>query len=213
MADALLETEPSSNGIARPSLQVRRLPVAGLELLTVPYFVAPDECRALCALIDRDRRPSTLANHNGSGEYRTSETCDLPDVEPVVRRVDEAICALLGFDKELGEPIQGQRYAVGQEFREHTDTFNPGSMDYLIHCGERGQRTWTAMVYLNDVAAGGGTRFKKINKTFQPSAGTLLAWNNLRPDSEPNMLALHQGMKVRAGVKYILTKWFRQRPR
>jgi prolyl 4-hydroxylase len=35
--------------------------------------------------------------------------------------------------------------------------------------------------------------------------------NNLLPDGRPNPATLHQGMKVRKGTKYVLTKWFRQR--
>jgi prolyl 4-hydroxylase len=31
------------------------------------------------------------------------------------------------------------------------------------------------------------------------------------PDNRPNPSTLHQGMKVRGGTKYVLTKWFRER--
>jgi prolyl 4-hydroxylase len=58
---------------------------------------------------------------------------------------------------------------------------------------------------------GGATRFRATGKTIQPEAGKLLAWNNLLPDGRPNPATLHQGMKVRKGTKYVLTKWFRQR--
>ena len=68
------------------------------------------------------------------------------------------------------------------------------------------------MVYLNQPEDGGATRFKIIGKTVQPETGKLLAWNNLLPDGNPNPATMHQGMKVRRGTKYILTKWFRQRP-
>jgi prolyl 4-hydroxylase len=68
------------------------------------------------------------------------------------------------------------------------------------------------MVYLNAPEEGGATRFKTIGKTVQPKAGKLLAWSNLLPDGSPNPATLHQGMKVRRGVKYIITKWFRERP-
>jgi prolyl 4-hydroxylase len=67
------------------------------------------------------------------------------------------------------------------------------------------------MVYLNEPDDGGATRFKLIGKTVQPETGKLLAWNNLLADGRPNPATLHQGMKVRRGTKYILTKWFRER--
>ena len=68
------------------------------------------------------------------------------------------------------------------------------------------------MIYLNEPEDGGATRFKTIGKTIQPEAGKLITWNNLLPDGRPNPATLHQGMKVRRGTKYVLTKWFRERP-
>ena len=47
--------------------------------------------------------------------------------------------------------------------------------------------------------------------TFQAEPGTLVAWNNLLGDGTPNPATLHQGMRVRKGTKYIVTKWFRER--
>ena len=67
------------------------------------------------------------------------------------------------------------------------------------------------MIYLNEGMAGGGTRFKVIGKTFQPETGKLVCWNNRRPDGRPNPTTLHHGMKVRKGVKYVITKWYRER--
>lgn len=189
---------------------VKRVPTRELELFMVPGFLDQASCDALIGSIDRDRRPSTIADDVGIEGFRTSETCELRNSDPHVAAVDAAICRLMSIPARLGEPIQGQRYAVGQEFRPHTDTFNPGNADFYLHCADRGQRTWTAMVYLNDVPAGGATRFKAIGKTIQPQRGLLLAWNNLHADGRPNDSTLHHGMKVRSGTKYILTKWFRE---
>jgi prolyl 4-hydroxylase len=66
------------------------------------------------------------------------------------------------------------------------------------------------MCYLNVPEDGGATRFKTIGKTIHPETGKLVCWNNLLPDGSPNPATLHQGMKVRRGTKYVLTKWFRQ---
>ena len=129
----------------------------------------------------------------------------------MVAKVEEAIAALLGLPLALGEPIQGQRYAPGQEFKPHTDTFEPTGADFFVHCAARGNRSWTAMIYLNEPEQGGATRFKAVGKIVQPETGKLLAWNNLLSDGRPNPATLHQGMKVRQGTKYILTKWFRER--
>jgi prolyl 4-hydroxylase len=189
---------------------VQRVPTRDLELFIVRNFLEAETCGALIERIDEKRRPSEIADDLGIANFRTSETCDLDGSDPVVADVDRRICELLGLPPEAGEQLQGQRYAPGQEFKPHTDTFEPGGYDFYIHTADRGQRTWTAMVYLNQPEDGGATRFKVINKTVQPETGKLLAWNNLLPDGQPNPATLHQGMKVRRGTKYVLTKWFRE---
>lgn len=195
---------------SRPGVQ--RVPSAKLTLFLKRDFLDADDCAALIALIDAGRRPSTISDPNGDTAFRTSETCDLDGWHPVVRRVEAAIADFTGLEPAFGEPIQGQRYAVGQEFKAHTDYFEPNGVDFLKFCSVAGNRTWTVMIYLNEPEAGGATRFKAIDKIVQPEAGKLLAWNNRRPDRSLNPATIHHGMKVRAGVKYVITKWFRERP-
>jgi len=199
---------PAARLAATPGVQ--RVPTRELELFVVRDFLDPEACAALIQRIDERRRPSGIADDVGIDNFRTSETCDLDWHDPLVGEVDRKISALLGLPLLASEPIQGQRYAPGQEFRPHTDTFEPGGYDFFLHTAETGQRTWTAMIYLNKPDDGGATRFKTIGKTIQPEQGKLLAWNNLLPDGRPNPATLHQGMKVRRGTKYILTKWFRE---
>jgi prolyl 4-hydroxylase len=201
---------PAEKLIATAGAQ--RVPTSELELFIVRGFLDEATCSALIGLIDDNRRPSTIADDVGIANFRTSETCDLDWHVPIVGEVDRKIAALLGLPLQASEPLQGQRYAPGQEFKPHTDTFEPGGYDFLVHTAESGQRTWTAMIYLNEPDDGGATRFKRIGKTVQPETGKLLAWNNLLPSGRPNPATLHQGMKVRRGTKYVLTKWFRQRP-
>jgi prolyl 4-hydroxylase len=200
--------------IARLSAQpgIQKVPSSKLTLLIRRHFIDPETCAALIAHIDAHRRPSTISDHNGDNAFRTSETCDLPLSDPLVARVDAMIADFTGLDPAHGEPMQGQRYAVGQEFKAHTDYFEPQGVDYERYCGVAGNRTWTAMVYLNEPEAGGATRFKAIDKTIQPETGKLVCWNNRRPDGSLNPATLHHGMKVRAGTKYIVTKWYRERP-
>lgn len=194
---------------AQPAMQ--RVPSPKAAVFQQRRFVPPDLAAELIALIDAGRRPSTIADDNGDAYFRTSETCDLDAGLPAVQRIEALLGALSGIEAAYGEPLQGQRYAEGQEFKPHTDYFTPGGRDYAKYCSLSGNRTWTFMVYLNDVAAGGATRFKLLDKTFQPEAGKLLCWNNRLADGGVNPATLHHGMKVRKGVKYVITKWYRER--
>jgi len=190
---------------------VQRVPTRELDLFILRHFLDEETCSALVQRIDARRRPSEISDDLGIAKFRTSETCDLDGRDALVSKVEQHIAQLLGLDLAASEPLQGQRYAPGQEFMPHTDTFEPGGYDFLVHTGKTGQRTWTAMIYLNEPEDGGATRFKSVGKTVRPETGKLLAWNNLLPDGRPNPATLHQGMKVRRGTKYVLTKWFRER--
>lgn len=195
---------------AHPAMQ--RVPTPRADVFQHKRFVGADLAVELISLIEADRRPSTIADDNGDAAFRTSETCDLAADHPAVQQVETLLTRLSGLDPAFGEPLQGQRYAEGQEFKAHTDYFTPGGRDYERYCALSGNRTWTFMIYLNDVTAGGATRFKMLGKTVQPELGKLLCWNNRLADGGVNPATLHHGMKVRKGVKYVITKWYRERP-
>ncbi len=212
----MITTSDSTSARLATHPGMQRVPAPTAEVFQCRRFVSPDLAAEVIALIEHSRRPSTIADDNGDAYFRTSETCDLAADLPPVQRIEALLGALSGIDPAYGEPLQGQRYDVGQEFKPHTDYFAPGGRDFQRFCALSGQRTWTFMIYLNDVAAGGATRFKLLNKTFQPEAGKLLCWNNRVADGpngeagSVNHATLHQGMKVRKGVKYVITKWYRE---
>jgi len=192
--------------------RVQRVPSKDLTLFIQRDFLSLDECAQVIARIDADSRPSTIADANGDGYFRTSETCDLDHGDPFVAAINARLDSFAGIATQYGEPIQGQRYGVGQEFKAHTDYFEPKGADYDRFCAVAGNRIWTLMVYLNEPAAGGATRFKAIDKIVQPETGKLLAWNNRITPDRFNPASIHHGMKVRSGVKHVITKWYRERP-
>src|SRR5690606_5257141 len=131
---------------------IRRAPTARLEQYMLSRFLDPESCTALIAMIDRDVRPSTIADPNGDTSFRTSTTCDLDHRDPLVGAVNRRLHELTGIALAYGEPLQGQRYDVGQEFKAHTDFFDPHGDDWETYCAVPGQRSWTLMVYLNEPA-------------------------------------------------------------
>ena len=68
------------------------------------------------------------------------------------------------------------------------------------------------MIFLNDVEAGGSTHFPYVGVQIKPRARTLMLWNNLDAAGLANAYTRHAGLPVEAGVKYVITKWFRERP-
>jgi prolyl 4-hydroxylase len=174
-------------------------------------FLDSETCRQMCQKIDDGSYPSPLYEKDKWEDVRTSYSCNLNAYDPLIVEIDRRIAALVGIDRTQGEPLQGQRYQEGQRFREHADFFyvdEPYWQDYEPHGG---QRTWTAMIYLNKPEAGGATRFKLLDFEVEPKPGRILIWNNMALDGSPNPWTLHEGMPVEAGTKYIVTNWYRER--
>jgi len=183
----------------------------GLDLFVVRGACEPELCEALIRLIDADLVPSGLMGPTDDKDFRTSKTCNLRADDPLVLKLEERMQAVIGIQPELGEYPQGQRYEAGQQFKPHYDWLDPNASYWptQVTCG--GQRTWTAMMFLNDPEAGGHTIFTEANVSVRPRAGNLLLWNNLDSDGEVNPRSMHQGSPVVAGVKYVITKWYRER--
>lgn len=186
--------------------------VAGrdLEVFLLMDFLSERECRSFIHTIDTGATAATLYKGTEIDGYRTNSTCHFADNELLVSEVDNRLSELLCMDVALGEPLQGQRYRPGEQFKPHNDYFHEGTSYWEL---ERvsGQRTWTAMIYLNDVE-GGDTRFPAAGLSISPTPGMLVLWNNLDSNGRPNRATLHAGTPVRSGTKYVLTKWYRELP-
>ena len=190
---------------------VYRIPRDELEIFGVADFFSKAECDRLIAIVDVVARPSpTYKGSDASG--RTSYTGDVDPFDPFVLMLQRRIDDLMGIDPALGETIQGQRYEPGQEFRGHYDHFLPSQPFWDAEQKRGGQRSWTAMAYLNAVDEGGTTDFPRVDLSIPPQPGALLIWNNMKRDGTPNPHAMHAGLPVVKGVKYVLTKWYRARP-
>jgi prolyl 4-hydroxylase len=198
--------------ITRPDSGARRFDTDKLQLYTIDGFLSDGECNEMVSIIARHLRPSTITVATPDKAFRVSQTSDLSLIRSaVVEKLDTRIARRLGIRARYSEGIQAQRYEVGGQFKHHTDYFEPGTSEYAQHASMQGNRTWTFMVYLNDVEAGGATHFSAIDHAFMPVKGRAVIWNSLHPDGTVNPDTLHAGLPIEAGHKIIITKWFRER--
>ena len=187
-----------------------RADTAKFTLWYVENFLSADDCTFLIDCVERNRRPSILLSDDPEQNFRTSDSGNLDRWDERVRGIDRRICTLMGLDERQGETLQGQRYAPGQFFRTHHDFFHTDQAYWAVQQAAGGQRTWTAMIYLNQPEQGGETAFTAAGLVVPPRAGLLLIWDNMDANGAPNLYAAHEGRPVEAGVKYIVTKWFRE---
>lgn len=190
---------------------VQRLDTDRADIWAARDFLDPQECSQLRAMIDRTAKPSAVLDHGYTEAWRTSSSGDVDPFDPFIQKVEDRIDTLLGLPHEWGETMQGQRYEVGQEFKYHLDVFWTKADYWKDEAKRGGQRSFTAMAYLNDVDEGGDTMFTAIGLSVPPQQGVLLIWNNNLTDGRPNEDTMHAGMPVVKGKKYVLTKWYRSR--
>lgn len=183
----------------------------GVDLYCVQNFLTIEECGGLIAMIDSGRKPSGLLSATDDPDFRTSESCDLDRWHPFVQGIDLRISDLLAIDPRRGETMQGQRYAVGQQFKGHHDYFHVSEIYWQTEKKRGGQRSWTAMIYLDEPESGGETLFSAAGLKVTPRTAMLLAWNNMDKKGAPNAQALHESLPVIAGQKNVVTKWYRER--
>jgi prolyl 4-hydroxylase len=175
-------------------------------------FFTAEECARLVKVIDRKIGPSALFEGTERDGFRTSSTHYFDAGDPATRELEKRIDAATGIPHQHAEVTQGQRYEAGQQFKHHYDYFTASEPYWQQERRRGGQRSWTAMLFLNDVEEGGETDWPELGLSVKPVAGALLAWNNMGRDGEPNRNTLHAGTPVVKGVKYVITQWYRQDP-
>ena len=189
---------------------VQQVDHAEAQLYLYQGFLSAADCNTMIAKIDADAVPSTLYKGTEQEGFRTSDSCHLNRWDAFIAKVEARMSDVLGIDNTYAETMQGQRYQVGQEFKAHHDFFHP-TQDYWAHEGPSGgQRSWTAMIFLNEPEEGGATEFPHLGLGVRPQAGMMLIWNNVKPDGTLNYKTLHTGTPVARGVKHVITKWYRQ---
>lgn len=216
---AQIQTTPDHAAMKRIGTRVRarleadtraeKLPTDALELYAIADFILPSECERMIAMIDEVAEPSKLYDVGYDTGFRTSYSGNFDPNDPLVMSISSRIDDLLGIDPKNGEPVQGQRYMPGQEFKPHNDWFYTSEKYWQIEKKRGGQRCFTAMAYLNDVEEGGVTEFTNAGIGIPPQKGALLVWNNGTREGQPNEGTMHAGAPVLKGVKYVLTKWYR----
>jgi prolyl 4-hydroxylase len=126
-----------------------------------------------------------------------------PSIEDlVVRSINLRLARLTGTSVSCGEMLHILRYAPGDEYRAHIDAM-PGA---------KNQRVATALIYLNDGYKGGETCFVEQGLTVRGKAGDCLVFRNVDATGRADQRMRHAGMPVASGVKWLASRWIRERP-
>jgi prolyl 4-hydroxylase len=178
--------------------------------------LSPEEC---AEMIERSRyrlkRSTTVNPETGQEDVirnRTSEGIWFQRGEDAfIERIDQRIASLMNWPIENGEGLQILHYNTSGEYRPHFDYFPPDQPGSAVHTARGGQRVATLIVYLNDVQDGGETIFPEAGLSVAGKQGGAVYFRYLNGLRQLDPLTLHGGAPVRAGDKWIMTKWMRER--
>src|SRR5215472_1524108 len=120
---------------------------------------------------------------------------------PWVQAIEKRIADLVGRANNYAEELRGVWYRPGEGYRLHHDAFYPETADFDELVRDGGNRTATAMIYLNTLTQGGETYFPELGLTIAPRAGMLVVWRNLRNDKSPDTWMLHAANPAQAADK------------
>jgi len=173
-------------------------------------FLSKEECEEVIKEVPKFGLSDSQLTVYAEG-FRTSKTAHMLENNKVTKMIEDKIYNVMKIPLCYTEPMQIQKYEIGQEFKPHTDWFQEYVDVEKKIIEEGGQRTWTFMVYLNDTEEGGETIFHNAGIKIKPKTGSAIAWYNLKKDGSGNEDTLHSGAPIIKGEKYVITKWFRDR--
>lgn len=156
-------------------------------------FLTADECQSLIAQGESSSLRLGMTTGSKIG-YRKAKVNWLDENE-IVSKIKKEVAVLSGTDREKQERPHFVRYVEGGEYKEHL---------------EGGDRSKTALVYLNIGFKGGETIFPKLDRIIKPQTGKLVIWDNIDVDGQEDPLSLHAGLPIEIGTKYILVIWIKK---
>lgn len=160
-------------------------------------------------------RSTVVDNESGDSvvdDYRTGQLAPLlPAHDAVVKAIEERIAAVTGTRVAQGEAIQVVKYSEGDQYKVHSDWFDPAQPGSIKQLKFGGQRIATCILYLQMPEEGGETEFPNVTLKVKPVAGDALFFWNLTKEGKPEILASHAGLPPVKGSKVIATRWLRER--
>jgi hypothetical protein len=175
-------------------------------------FLSAEECDYLINLgrdkLERSKvvgskQDEVIADRSSSGYWITYDKSEF---------VDKKIAAVTHLPLNQGEQLHLLHYEKTQQYKPHMDWFPRGLSDAQEEqIKTHGQRIATMIIFLAEVEEGGETWFPKPDIKVKPHKGDAVLFYDLLPHGEEDGEALHGGMPVIKGEKWIVTKWLRQK--
>jgi prolyl 4-hydroxylase len=142
---------------------------------------------------------------------RKSKSTWLYKDDPIIMKIMVKISGIVKLPIENAEALQVVKYEPSGYYNEHHDSCCDGHHLCNEFIKRGGQRIKTVLIYLNDEFTEGATNFPVLNKKFKPPKYSAVVFNPLATNSNKcHPKAIHAGLPVKSGVKYVANLWFRE---
>lgn len=180
--------------------------------VVVDSVLTRDECKYIMQKADSLFTPSTVVGTEGYDASRTSETAWISKDDPVARKVFEKASALTGKPMDCCEDLQVVRYKPGTFYRAHHDSCCEDTKACVDFEDRGGQRVATLLVYLNEEFTDGETHFPDHGDLkLKAHPGSAIFFRPMGSDeSKCHPKALHAGLPISSGTKYVCNAWVRE---
>jgi len=146
-------------------------------------------------------------------QIRNSKQCWIPKNNPLAKPLYDIITKIYNLNIENAEDLQVVRYQPGQYYNEHHDSCCENSEKCEQFTKNGGQRILTVLIYLNNDFDDGETYFRVLDKKIKADPGNAIVFHPLATNTNKcHPYALHAGLPVTRGEKWIANLWFRERP-
>jgi Rps23 Pro-64 3,4-dihydroxylase Tpa1-like proline 4-hydroxylase len=167
-------------------------------------FISDEEIEHIKKEAESKFYTSTVAE-NGTVDknMRDSETAWLDLEDPVVHGVAQKCVSLTDRPIQNCEKLQVLRYRPGGFYKPHQDTFSDTKGN---------KRMYTVILALNDDYEGGETAFPNLRRQYKLNKGDALLFHTLDNYELMTSKALHGGLPVKSGEKWICNLWVHKYP-
>ena len=170
----------------------------------IPNFISDEEINHIKKEAESKFSISTVAaNRTIDKTIRDSETAWLDLEDPVVNRVAERCVSLTDRPLKNCERLQVLRYGSGGFYSPHQDTFSDTKGN---------KRMYTIILALNDDYEEGETIFPNLRRKYKLRKGDALFFHTLDNYELMTSKALHGGLPVKSGEKWICNLWVHKYP-
>jgi prolyl 4-hydroxylase len=176
----------------------------------IPNLLSKEECNQIINYSTNKLEESTVVSGKDLSIRNSQQTWIKKD-DPIIKPIIDRIIQRFGQNFDNAEDLQVVRYQSNQYYNEHHDSCCDDNDKCMEFIKRGGQRVLTVLIYLSDNFTGGQTYFKNLDLKLKPNVGDAIVFYPLAQNSNKcHPLALHGGLSVESGEKWIANLWFRE---